>query len=336
VFVAEVPSFRRDVRIKEDIFSEVARGYGYDRIQSALPRLFPQGIEDRLYIFKRELRDFLARLGLNEIITYSINGEDKLKSLGEDNYIKLDNPLRKEANTLRTTLVTGMCEAVEYNLNQKNSPLRFFEIAHIYRKISNGFLELPFLGSVVTDTGGGFLYLKSVAQAIIEFLNIEVEDVEFIEYSQDNFSSMLKINYKNTNLGFLGKLSRFAAQVFGIKTGVSYLQMDVKAMALLRKKQAYKHFSRYPAMARDISLGLEAGVKFQQIAGIIKEAAGSYLDHYQVIDIYKGKDEAGEFIMFTLRIYYHAPDKTLTSVEVDTCHFRLRERLVSHKGVMLR
>ena len=237
LFLCFVPFFRRDVKIKEDVFEEIARGYGYNRLPAALPSLIPQALADHRYIFKRELRNFLVQLGLNEVITYSVNNEDKLKYLRESNFIKLSNPLRKQENVLRTTLLAGMIEVVRYNLNQKNNRLRCFEIANTYHKVGKGFLELPVLGIITSGYGlsacgqlreEGFFYLKSVAQQIVKFLNINLETVNFLEGKQFNLLNVLEINYKNNRLGFLGKLPLKVKQYFGIKDNVHYLQLDIK------------------------------------------------------------------------------------------------------------
>ncbi len=328
------PFFRLDVRLKEDVFEEVARGWGYNRIKEELPPVKPQKTKDELYSFKQKLRSFLANLGLNEIVTYSLTSDNKLSVLGEKSFIGLDNPLRVQENALRTTLLLGMVECIQHNINQKNDNLKFFEIANIYRKDNNAIVEQPFLGCIVDEESGGFYYLKGVAQKILEFLNIK--DFIFLEAKEECFLNTLRIVTKEKCIGTLGVLDRETLQKVNVKSKVSFFELDINMAYKFKKEFKYSPFSRYPVIYRDVSLGIKKDVKFMEIENIIRGCVKEFLHHYRILDIYRSKDLSEEFLAVTLRVFYQAKDRTLTSCEVDDLHFKLREKLAHREGVVLR
>ncbi len=327
------PFFRTDISIKEDIFEEIARCYGYNFIKEELPLLRYSHKRDSLCIFKEELKEFLLRLGLSEIITYSLTSIEKLDALKEKNFIILDNPLRHEENALRTTLLLGMVEAMRYNINQKNSNLRFFEIADVYKRYNKKILEEPFLGCIVNEESGGFYYLKGIVEKIIKFLNIK--KAKFLEDKKENFLSGIKIIADNKNLGFLGVLNP-KTTIFNLKSKLSFFEMDIKLAAFLKRDITYSAFSRYPVVFRDISLVLKKDVKFKEIEKTISDILTATFYRYRILDIYRGKDTPKGFVFLTLRIFYQAKDKTLTAEEVDKLHFKLRDELSKKEGITLR
>ena len=331
--VTKAPFFRMDISQKEDVFEEVARCYGYERIKEEMPFLRPQERKGSAYGFKNEIRDFLVRLGLNEVITYSINSFDNLKGFGEADFIMLNNPLRSQENALRTTLLLGMLEVIKYNINQKNSFLKFFEIANVYKKRGKGFAELPFLSCAATGSRE-FYYLKGVIKEILRFLNID--GAEFPSFKKNNFANAVKIEYKDKTLGFLGQVNSRVKRQFDIKDDINFFELDLKSVLSLRMDRGYKTFSRFPVVYRDISLGLSKNIKFEDIEQIIKKTAVKFLYGYKIVDMYEGKNKPEGLHIFTLRIFYNSQYKTLTANEVDELHFKIRDQISREEGVILR
>lgn len=334
VLTVRPPFFRLDIRRDVDVFEEVARIFGYNRIQETLPFLPRRHNRDDIYNFKKSLRDFLLRLGANEVITNSLANGAVLSALGEVDLLKLMNPLRSQEDTLRSTLLPGLLDIVAYNCNQKNTRLRFFEIAHVYRKTKRGFSEKQRLALAVSENGGGFSYLKGVIEALMSFLNIS--DYVLSENGQKNFLNALEIVYRERCLGFLGKVNAAVQRTWDIKEEVYFSEIDIEALIPLKTDPIYRQFSRYPVISRDLSLQLDANIAFSCVQEIILAEAVGYLTDYYIVDVYKGRSLLNDPCVFTLRIFYGSPEKTLTAQEVDSIHSRLREKISSHPGISLR
>ncbi|MCK4809623.1 MAG: phenylalanine--tRNA ligase subunit beta [Candidatus Omnitrophica bacterium] len=333
----EPPSFRMDIQREVDVYEEVVRVYGYEKIPLVLPFIAVEASRG-IYEFKKSLRNFLVGLGLKEVITYSITGEKFLEKLNEENVIKIVNPLRQQENALRSTLLPGAIDVVRYNLNQKSGCLRLFEIADIYKKGKDSqgesFREIFSLSLIITDKENRIFYLKGIVEEILKFAN--VENYAFKEKGQINFTNALEILNNDTVLGFLGRLDKDKKEGFDLKEDLYFTQINLEALCRQKKDKIFVPFSRFPFISRDISMAIEKKKKFLDIEATIKKEAQPYFKKIEILDTYEGKNVPAGFYFLTLRIYYQAGNKTLTSQEVDAVHNKIRDILTKIEGITLR
>ncbi len=70
-FTVSVPRRRWDITIEADLFEEIARIYGYDKLPATLPKMTGQQVNwQRLKV--RASSDYAEGAGLTEIITYAL------------------------------------------------------------------------------------------------------------------------------------------------------------------------------------------------------------------------------------------------------------------------
>ncbi|GAF86570.1 unnamed protein product, partial [marine sediment metagenome] len=106
-----VPSFREDVKKEIDLTEEIARIYGYEKIPLTVPRSVGNTcVKDFESILDDKMRETLTRLGMDEVITYSLIKKNGIKSLGipEDEVILIKNPISIDQEILRPTMLPGM------------------------------------------------------------------------------------------------------------------------------------------------------------------------------------------------------------------------------------
>ena len=332
-FEVEVPPFRLDVDRDVDLYEEIARIYGYDKIPSSLPSIahrMPLG----LYEFKKSLRNFLISMGLQEMITFSITSQTLLDTLEEEKYIQLINPLRVQENVMRTTLLTGALDVIKHNLNQQAQSLELFEIADIYKKQKEGFCEIPTLSFVMSGEENKARRLKGMVELLVKWLN--AGEVSFDPDKRKHFTNGLKISVAKKEIGFLGKLNKTARDVFDIKEDVYFAQIDAEKLAGLKQEKKMKIFGRYPSVTRDISLALHADTQFRTVESAIKDKAHACLYAIEIIDTYQGEALPQDYSGFTIRIHYRSEERTLTAQEVDSLHEKIRQALIAYHGIQLR
>ena len=333
------PSVRFDIKREVDVYEEFCRIYGYSKISAKIPSLNRNQSKELskynggLSSVKNELGGYIALLGFKEIITYSIENSMALSRTNQKNHITILNPLKKNENVLRTSLLTGMLTVVKHNLNHNQESLALFEIADVYSKNKKGFVESCAISLGLSGQSQDFFRLKASVEEIIKYLNIE--NLEFIESKVENFTNALKIVIGNKNVGFLGKLDEGKRKEADLKEKVFFAQLDLETLAMLVVDKKHKAFSSYPITWRDISISLNKKVKFKSIEKIVKDQS-SYLKRLAVINVYKGKDISKDASAFTLRIFYQSGEKTLTSSEVDSFHNNIRDILSRQAGVVLR
>ncbi|MDP4159163.1 MAG: phenylalanine--tRNA ligase subunit beta, partial [Bacillota bacterium] len=122
-FSVEVPTYRSDIEIEEDLMEEVARLIGYDRIPTTLPQGDQtQGRRTPEQEFRRRLRRTLAQSGMDEVMTYTFTRADTDAQWGSPKHsIPLLNPLREELSVMRTSLVPGLLEVAARNVARRNT-----------------------------------------------------------------------------------------------------------------------------------------------------------------------------------------------------------------------
>ena len=131
-----MPSYRKDLIIKEDLIEEIARLYGYNNLATKMPKTSALGHYSRRQYLIKELRNHLSNMGLNEVITYSLINNKGLKSFTLENKesIEVLHPINDDRTVLRQSLTNGLISTVQYHLVRQIDDLRLFEVGRVYSK----------------------------------------------------------------------------------------------------------------------------------------------------------------------------------------------------------
>jgi phenylalanyl-tRNA synthetase beta chain len=116
MWLVQPPTYRKDLRIKEDLAEEIARFVGYDKIQSRVPQLTtlptPQignPVEEKRALMSKA-KTLLLQEGVYETINYSFNSREWLKELGFKGDVSLQNPLSEEQEVMVPSLLPGLLQ----------------------------------------------------------------------------------------------------------------------------------------------------------------------------------------------------------------------------------
>ena len=333
------PQLRLDVKREVDVYEEFSRVYGYNNIRTSIPFLVPQekralstGPLGKLYRFKNDLRVLMASVGLREAVTYSLESSAELAQLGVKDCISLSNPMRSQEDVLRPTLLLSLLKACRYNLNRGNNSPRFFEIADVYAKAGRSFQEACVLAMAACGDQEEFFRLK---QAVEEMFGVLFSGkIVFSVEARVNFPDALKITVDGQVYGFLGKLDSSIGASLDLKEDFYFGEFDAGLLYAGCQEKVLRRFSAYPAVYRDISALFASGKKFKDAETLIRSTAGN-VNHLDVIDSYRGKDLPAGSQALTIRVFYQADDRTLTSAEVDEIHTKVRAEL-ERAGIGLR
>jgi phenylalanyl-tRNA synthetase beta chain len=100
----QIPHLRSDDITREiDLIEEVGRLHGFNNFLTTLPKITRIGTEDLSYQTRKKITSCFLNLGLNELIHYSLVGQDQ--PTNEENEISLINPLLSDYKNLRTSLL---------------------------------------------------------------------------------------------------------------------------------------------------------------------------------------------------------------------------------------
>lgn len=132
---ATVPYWRLDINIEEDLIEEVARMYGYDKIEGVpLPEEKIPPLDQSLPQFIYNLKVKLKEAGLTEVETYSFYSTVILEALGvsKQALVRVANPISSETEYLRGDLWPNLVEVVGKNIRQGFKDIGIFEIGKVY------------------------------------------------------------------------------------------------------------------------------------------------------------------------------------------------------------
>jgi phenylalanyl-tRNA synthetase beta chain len=133
----EVPSHRLDVVVAADVAEEVARAYGYERIdgrlpQAALPPYRPDPGEPRHVV-----RRILAGLGLDEVIGHALIGPEDLERVRRDaadpELVRVFNPLSPQHSILRPSMTPSVLGGIAENSRRRQHDAWLFDLGKVYR-----------------------------------------------------------------------------------------------------------------------------------------------------------------------------------------------------------
>jgi phenylalanyl-tRNA synthetase beta chain len=133
----EIPYFRTDIEVEDDLVSDILRIYNYTHIPTQpLSSPVPLDITPPIYRFEESLRDLLIAQGDHEHITSSL-----VNSCGSQDEVVLANALSSDQNALRTHLTPGLVHVLSTYSKHKQTNVSVFEIGKVFRKSTNKYLE---------------------------------------------------------------------------------------------------------------------------------------------------------------------------------------------------
>ncbi|MDX1948031.1 MAG: phenylalanine--tRNA ligase subunit beta [Pirellulaceae bacterium] len=319
--VTLAPSWRRDLDREIDLVEEVARIHGYDQIpEDAQVPMAPsrRPHNDRVL---GKARQVLTAAGCDEAMTASVVSEawsDAFSPWTDAPPLVANTPMLEGADRLRRSLVPSLLDVRRTNESLSNPVIELFEIAKVYLPRTG---QLPReQWTVAAVSGLGFLHVKGIVEALLAALHVP-QDLVLGDFRHELLAAgqACELTLGAERLGFVGDVSAAGQKAFGLRGPATILELDLSilaAAAVLVPQHA--NLSPYPTMARDINLIVAEAVRWGDLAGTVRSAAGSHLERLAYLDTYRdpqkdGPDTKRLLFSFTLR----APDRTLTSHEAD-------------------
>lgn len=334
-----IPSRRPDIRIKEDLIEEIGRLHGYDKMPSTIPVLPSIGYLTDKQKARREIKNILTGLGFNQLITYTLGGEENVGMFAklvpyQRKTVELINPITSARKFLRTSLLPGLIENARYCAAHKIKDLAIFELGKIFYK-TDKYYEPEHLALLMTGKYAGTLWqkkeekanfylLKGICELLFTKLGMNVEFKPVDNENNELHPCRSAYLYNGDEIiGFIGALHPQFAAACDLED-VYVCELDVSA-ALERKKTAvtYKPFHRYPAVERDIAVIVSRGVSAGALVATVKQSANKYLRKVDIFDVYAGENLGANAKSVGIKMVFSA-DYVLTDAEIN----RMVEKIV--------
>lgn len=313
-----VPRYKYDVTREIDVIEEVLRIYGLNQIPTDGKISFSVPAENKNNTVRvdKEISALLVHTGFNEMMSTSLTKAAHLSNSADS--VPMLNPLSSDLSVLRNTLLYGMLEAVNYNINRKNENLKLFEFGNSYHKEEvKGFpyTERKQVGIVITGnkhepnfhsktTAVSFFTLKSYIENILLRLGIEYK-TQNGEHAHLN--GVLEYQAKNNNkvIATIGTVNHTVLKSFDISQPVLFAELHLNNIYKgAFKAVVYNEPAKFPAVKRDLALLLDKAVTYAQIEKVAFETEKQLLKEVSLFDVYEGdKIPAGKksyAVSFTL------------------------------------
>ncbi|MEX2007546.1 MAG: phenylalanine--tRNA ligase subunit beta [Candidatus Levyibacteriota bacterium] len=277
IIECEIPTYRNDLKIEEDLIEEVARVYGYNKF----PRTIPAGEipTKEIPYFKdfrldEKIKRLLTGAGFSEVYTYSLISEKSLEESGikPENALRVDNPVSREFEYLRPTMKFNLVSAMQ--LNKPNySRVNIFELGKVYegKTIDNADEHYNLAGISNTKS---FYEIKGILQRLLEELGVDYDPTSNIQI---------------------------------LDHGV-FFEMNLSEVLNLKKRhKIFKPLPKYPPVIEDLSVRVGRSIKNGDIIEAIKNQS-PLIHKVSLLDEFEENR--------TFHIVYQDREKNLTRQDV--------------------
>jgi phenylalanyl-tRNA synthetase beta chain len=360
---AQTPPHRLDIGEgvigKADLMEEIARIYSYNNIpETNLADELPPQRNNLELANEEKIKDILAGLGLQEVITYrltSIERETRAYLQGQamdpENYVRLLNPIAPERSVMRQSLLASVLEVLEKNARIRER-LAFFEIGSLFiqeeenslpvepRKLvigMSGKRTIPIWNQ--KDTGNlDFFDLKGVLEELLEKLHLETVSYQPTEHPSMHPGKTAQIMVGQTPIGVLGELHPRVKQNYDFLTPAVYVaEIDLEGLLLLIPLRFESQpVSVFPPVLEDIAIIVEEAVPADRVEALIRQTGGKLLADVRLFDVYRGDRIGAGKKSLAYSMTYQAQDHTIESAESTALRNKIVRRLERELGAVLR
>lgn len=358
-----VPAYRVDVQREADLIEDILRIYGYNNVE------IPQHVNSTLsYAPKPDknkivnmVSDLLTDNGFVEIMSNSLTKGsyyEGLESYKAENCVRIMNPLSADLNVMRQTLLFNALEAIQLNVNHRNSDLKLYEFGNCYyynveAKSEDNTLA-PYsenyrLAIAVTGASAAqswnvraeksdFYTLRAVAEKVLRRFGLDIYSLKSEKVQSDLFAEALSVQINGKELLRMGVVASKIRAKFDLKQEVYFLEMDFDRLLKAAKKHriAAEELSKFPEVKRDLALLVDKDVTFEKLRSIAFATEKKLLKSVSLFDVYEGDKLPAGKKSYALSFVLEDKSQTLTDKVIDKVMNNLMAQFERQAGAQVR
>ncbi|MEG0814417.1 MAG: phenylalanine--tRNA ligase subunit beta [Mucinivorans sp.] len=344
VWQLSVPTYRVDVQREADIAEEILRIYGFNNVANPpfIKNVLTEGNMQTTDHLITVISNMLTSLGLSETMSNSLTSASYyqgMKNLSQEKCVKIINPLSQDLNVMRQTLLFNMLEAVQLNVNRKNSDLKLYEIGNCYSYNSEFAGTLKAYGQEQhlaialcgkwsqnnwNDKGSAsnFFNLKGLIEKIFDRLGLNFAEGVITEAPENELlDSSIAASYtiRREKLFEIGQVATQITNKFDIKIPVYYAEINVELLQKLVNTVRVKasELSKFQPISRDLALLVDQNVSFASLREAAMKAEKKALRSVTLFDVYTGDKLPANKKSYAVNFILEDTAKTLTDIEID-------------------
>ena len=345
VIAVTVPLFRHDIKHIQDIAEEIVRIIGINNIE-AKPFVFAEQARlndttDR-YKAKKGFRNRAVGTGFYENVSYVFSDKVLLEKYGfavTEEALELANPIAEELNTLRSTVLVNLLNAVKRNVSYSQKSIPLFEIGAVFgpKREQSEVISFVFSGQEESEnvTNAG----KAVMIDFASFVQKVAAVIGSFELKPCTAENGLIHPYQSADIivggkvcGYLSKLHPTVAEAFDIPvTFIAELDFD----ALLPTHINAKPISKFQGVYKDLSVVIDKSMNYYEVASVLNALNLPMLKDVYPVDIYED-EKLGEKKSLTVRFFIQSMERTLEDADIEKVMSEVMSALESKCNAELR
>ncbi|QRN41726.1 MAG: phenylalanine--tRNA ligase subunit beta [Neisseriaceae bacterium] len=326
-FIVTSPSFRFDINIEVDIIEEIARLYGYENIK-------PKVTSGKLLMLKQadcclnkeQIFDKISHLGYQEVVNYSFVDETwEIDFANNTTPIRIINPIASQMNVMRSTLIGSLINNLIANLNRKQSRIRLFELAKIFKKNGSDLIQQDYIAAL------------AYGYSLPEQWGISYQKVDFFDVKNDLMQILNNISVtfvasnipglhpgKSANIlrddqsviGSIGELHPRLVQKYDLPSAPIVFELAYDAISQPHKIRC-SPISKYQPVHRDLAFIVPENVTAQELLSTLNSTKIPALKSVKIFDLYRGGNIPHNHKGLAIKIIFQDNEKTLKDHEID-------------------
>ena len=349
--VCEIPAHRIDITGEADLSEEVIRINGFNNIESKLPQieLSRGGLELDLE-HKREVRNYLRGLGIDEVLCYSLVREKETKQfaiLNKGESYKILNPLTDEHEYLRTNILPSLLLTLSYNLNHGNENVAIFEVSDLFTTDGKKHIHLAVAcvgndlrRNAMAGEPYSYYHLKGVLDGLLKAFNIDEKRIIVERCKEAEFhpgkSALVKVDGKP--VAVLGELHPNTLKELDL-SGENVVVMEVDLGIIFNTKTSaikMQQISKYQTVKRDFAFVLTNNVTSKEVVNEIFKVNRDVIKSVEVFDVYHGEHVQEGHYSLAVSVSLNDANKTLGENDIVALEQAIIKALETKFGAELR
>lgn len=356
-----VPTFRPDIHGKADIVEEVVRVIGVDQVKPvALPRLnavTKPPLTDRQVRIRNARRSLAAR-GMVEAVTWSFTEAKYAKMFGGGKpELTLINPISSDLSDMRPSLLPGLMQAAQRNVDRGLNDLALFEIGQIFlgdkpeeqfthaTGLRRGAAKIAGSGRHWRDVSGSVdvFDVRADALAVLESMGLDSSKLQIASGGPDWYhpgrSGKIQLGPKNV-IGTFGELHPKILDQLKVDGPICAFEITIENVPASKKKATKSKpalvLSDLQPVRRDFAFVVDTDVTAATILRAANGADKKLIAGVNLFDLYEGEHMAEGKKSVAFEVTLQPKDKTLTDEEIEAISNKIVAAVTKSTGGELR
>ena len=358
-----IPTCKVDVYRECDVVEEIMRIYGYNNVtfDERLNSCLSYGSKPNPRKLQNIVSDYLTYNGFNEIMNNSLTKSEYFENnpdFSAANSVQIINPLSKELNVMRQTLLYCGLECVARNLNYKIHDQKLYEFGRTYvmndkeaTDVTKKYRETQHLSIFMTGNTqpeswhgkshqADFYELKAHVMNILRRMRVNMGRLQTQPSAEQYFSEGLTLSFRDSKktLVRMGILSRETLKRMDCKQEVFYADIDWDLMLKTYpdKEVTYTEIAKMPEVRRDLALVVSQKVSLAEIEQVAYATEKKLLKRVGLFDVYEGKGITEGMKSYAVSFILQDKEKTLNDKQIEAVMEKLQLQLEKQLGAVVR